>query len=309
MTISRRAALATGLTAAAAVTIPATGARAAASGLSRRRVLRLAHLTDAHVQPQRGAGEGLAMCLEHAQENGAEFIVFGGDNLMNVDGGGWETAQQQLDLYTSVLRQHCSRPHHSVIGNHDILRLDPVDGKKWAVDAFGLDGRYGKFGVPQSGAWEFIALESTSPEGGGYKGRLDEEQFDWLERTLRDVPADRHVCIVSHIPILAACSFFDGENEKSGDWRVPGAWMHIDARRLKDLFFKHPQVKLCLSGHMHLADVVDYLGVRYACNGAVSGGWWGGNYHEFAPGYSLVDLYDDGSSEVEFVTYGWVTRD
>ena len=81
--------------------------------------------------------------------------------------------------------------------------------------------------------------------------------------------------------------------------------MHIDARRLKNLFHAHPNVKLCLSGHMHLADSVDYLGVRYACNGAVCGSWWDGNYHEFGPGYAMVDLYEDGSTQVDFQNYPW----
>lgn len=316
MTISRRDLLTTGLAAGATAAI-ASPARAtqksAEQSNARRRVIRFANLTDAHVQPERGASDGLAACLEHAQENGAEFIVFGGDNLMNVDGRGRDSAKQQLEVYNAVVRDHCSLPHHHIVGNHDILALDPTDGKKWAEDAFGLDKRYNQFSMQSSqagsGNWRFIALDSTSPEGGGYKGRLDEEQFDWLERTLRDIPRSANVCIVSHIPIVAVCAYFDGENEKTGDWRVPGAWMHIDARRLKDLFLKHPQVKLCLSGHMHLADTVEYLGVKYACNGAVSGAWWGGDYQEFAPGYGLIDLYDDGTSETRYVTYGWQTRE
>ena len=64
---------------------------------------------------------------------------------------------------------------------------------------------------------------------------------------------------------------------------------------IKTLFRQHPNVKLCLSGHVHLADEVTYLGVRYLCNGAVSGGWWKGPYQEFGPAYAVVDLFEDGS--------------
>ena len=297
----------------------------------RRRVVRFAHLTDVHVQPERGGGEGLAAALQHAQSqrDAPEFIIFGGDNLMNVDSeDGRNRAKVQLDLWNSVLKNECSLPHRHVIGNHDVLGLDPTDGKKWAVDAFGLTDRYCMFdcgcprttretamdgGRPQGngeqGAWRFIVLDSTSPEGGGYKGRLDAEQMAWLDETLATTPAGRPVCIVSHIPILAPCSFFDGENEKSGNWQVPGSWMHIDARALKDLFRRHGNVRLCLSGHMHLADLTHYLGVTYACNGAVSGAWWDGAYHEFEPAYALIDLFDDGSSEIELVQFGWQKRD
>jgi hypothetical protein len=79
--------------------------------------------------------------------------------------------------------------------------------------------------------------------------------------------------------------------------------MHIDARRIKDVFRQHPNVKVCLSGHIHLQDEVTYLGVKYLCNGAVSGNWWDGAYQEFSPAYAVVDLYDDGSSESEYIPY------
>lgn len=275
-----------------------------------RRVMRLAHLTDVHVQPERKAGEGFATCLQQvqAQADPPSMIIFGGDNVMNVDSqDGSERADIQLETWNNVLKQHCSLPHRTIIGNHDILGMQPVDGKKWAVDAFGLPGRY--YDWTDSG-WHFIALDSTSPNvlrggDGGYKGMLDDVQYQWLEDKLGAIPDTRPICIVSHIPILSACAYFDGENEKNLDWVVPGSWMHIDARRLKDLFHRHPNVKLCLSGHMHLADVVEYLGVRYACNGAVCGSWWDGNYHEFGPGYAIIDLFDDGTTNVDYRNYPW----
>ena len=58
--------------------------------------------------------------------------------------------------------------------------------------------------------------------------------------------------------------FFDRHNERSGDWNVPGRWTHLDAREFKNLFRQHPQVKLCLSGHIH-------LGVGYQYNGSPYG--------------------------------------
>lgn len=81
--------------------------------------------------------------------------------------------------------------------------------------------------------------------------------------------------------------------------------MHLDHQRIKDLFFKHKNVKLCLSGHVHYLDAVQYLGVKYLCNGAVSGNWWRENFvlDEFPPVYSIIDLYADGTSELQTVYY------
>ena len=81
--------------------------------------------------------------------------------------------------------------------------------------------------------------------------------------------------------------------------------MHIDSRHTKNLFLKHPNVRLALSGHIHLVDRVDYNGVSYLCNGSVAGNWWQGPFQETPPGYTLMDLYDDGTWHREYVKYGW----
>ena len=48
-----------------------------------RRVLRLAHLTDTHVLPDRGADLGLTDALRHAQAQTPDVILFGGDLIMD----------------------------------------------------------------------------------------------------------------------------------------------------------------------------------------------------------------------------------
>jgi 3',5'-cyclic AMP phosphodiesterase CpdA len=223
----------------------------------------------------------------------------------------YDRTKTQWDLFAKVLKDEASISVEHCIGNHDVWgwserESDPahkmLSGKKWAMEVLGLSQPYRAF---DRGGWKFVVLDSTHPAGNGYTAKLDEPQFEWLKATLDETPATTPVLIVSHIPILAACAFLDGDNEKSGDWKVPGAWMHIDVRRLKDLFKQHPNVKAAVSGHIHLVDRVDYLGVTYLCNGAVCGGWWGGNYQECEPGYALLNLYDDGTVERDYVTYGW----
>ena len=52
-------------------------------------------------------------------------------------------------------------------------------------------------------------------------------------------------------------------------------------------------------------DAIEYLGVKYLCNGAVSGNWWGSplSLDEFAPVYAVIDLYEDGSSDHRMMYY------
>ncbi len=282
-----------------------------------RHVLRIAHLTDMHVLPQSHATEGLAQVLRHAQNLAPQpdFILNTGDCIMDALNASKESALAQWQAFREVFDAECSLPVFHCIGNHDIwgwgsadttIQSDELFGKGMALQQLGLPSRY--YSYDQAG-WHFIILDSTHPRimqdsKIPYTGKLDEEQYLWLESDLKASPAETPVCIASHIPILAACTYFDGLNEESGNWIVPGAWMHIDARRMRSLFLKHRNVRLCLSGHAHQHDHGEYLGVKYLCDGAVSGNWWSGDYLDFPPAYVVVDLYSDGSSDHRFIAYG-----
>jgi 3',5'-cyclic AMP phosphodiesterase CpdA len=276
--------------------------------------LRVAHLTDMHVMPDgvmgMNAEQGFGKALQHAQNwaRKPDLILQGGDAIMDALRASKTDVHAQWQAFQRVLEAHLRTPIRHAIGNHDCWAGpgsdgDVLRGKAWAMQALGLEKPYDSFDL---GAWHFVVLDSTSLNAKlprGYTAQLDDEQFRWLEADLKNTPRSKPVLIVSHIPILAACAFLDGDNEAGGDWNVPGAWMHIDARRLKTLFLDHPNVKLCLSGHIHLRDSVMYNGVTYACNGAVCGNWWRGAYQETQPGYALVDLWNDGSFRVDYVRY------
>jgi Icc protein len=64
-------------------------------------------------------------------------------------------------------------------------------------------------------------------------------------------------------------------------------------------------VKLCISGHVHLQDRVDYLGMSFVCDGAVSGNWWGGAHQECHEGFGVFDLYENGTFAHQYIDYGW----
>lgn len=287
---------------------------------ARKRVLRVAHLTDLHVTPDRDgmedSGAGMAAAIRHAQAqpDRPELILFGGDLVMDSLNTAKERVHAQWDLWDRVFAAEIKLPYKLCLGNHDVwgwaihdqpaLERDPHYGKTLAMQRLGMKQRY--YSYDQAG-WHFVVLDSMQPDYAnqhGYAARLDDEQFAWLARDLDATPKATPVAVLSHIPILSACVFFDDNLESTGSWVIPGAWCHIDARRIKNLFFRHPNVKVCLSGHVHLVDDVTYLGVRYLCNGAVCGNWWRGTYQEFPPAYALVDFYDDGTVENQLVPYG-----
>lgn len=252
----------------------------------------------------------MAAALRHVNSipDRPDLLVTGGDQIMDAFGESRDRGRELWGLFDRILRAENSLPVEHCLGNHDGFGfgrsdIDDPTGKRFACEVLELESPFRSF---DRGGWHFVVLDSTFPDPDGYKARLDEAQFAWLAEDLARTPADTPVIIVSHIPILSASAYFDGPNEESGDWVVPGAWMHLDARRIKDLFRNHPQVKLAISGHIHLVDRVEYLGVAYLCNGAVCGNWWRGSFQGCLPGYAVIDLYDDGSFVSEYVPWGVV---
>jgi 3',5'-cyclic-AMP phosphodiesterase len=274
-----------------------------------KRVLRLAHLTDVHLRDADNAPEKFIKCLHIMQslKDKPDMIFNGGDTIFDALGTDKASVENQWQLWDKVIKVENDLPIVNCIGNHDVWgageKSDPLYGKKYALEKMGLDKPYHAF---EKAGWKFIILDSTHPVGEGwYTAKLDDEQFDWFEKELQATPSTTPVMIISHIPILTATGFYEG-NEKDGNWTVPGGWMHIDFNRIKKLFMQHPNVKLCVSGHMHLLDKVEYNGVTYCCNGAVSGGWWGNEmYYETQAGFATIDLYEDGVFEVQYHTYSW----
>ncbi len=274
------------------------------------RVLRIAHMTDPHVRPENSSENWTKICIDHIQslEDKPDVIFNGGDTINDALSKDEQTVVNQWEVWNRIAKS-ITLPVVHCIGNHDVwgkseYKDDPRYAKNWAVKELGIPNRYYDF---EMNGWHFLVLDSThlKDDGSWYTAKIDEEQFNWLQNTLNSIPSERPVFIFSHIPIMCAAAFFDGDNEKSGNWQIPGAWVHIDARKIVELFYEHPNVKVAISGHIHLLDKVVYNDVTYYCNGAVSGGWWGGNYHQTSPGYALINLYEDGTFDREYVAYGW----
>jgi 3',5'-cyclic AMP phosphodiesterase CpdA len=285
---------------------------------SNKHSLRFVHLTDMHIHSGPVPERGIQNLLEeiHTLDEKPDFVINTGDNIMDSLKRSKEETTEQWDSWREYYRSKLKYDLFSCIGNHDIwgwslknaeIETDPLFGKNWAVKELDIPHRY--YSLDKKG-WHFIFLDSSfrDTENHSYTAKLDKEQFEWLENDLKNTPAKTPICVVSHIPIISTSVFFDGDNEKSGGWNVPGAWMHIDARKIKDLFADFPNIKLAISGHVHLADKTNYLGIDYLCNGAACGAWWQGKYQEFPPMYAIIDLYEDGSFHSQLVHYNWKQR-
>jgi Icc protein len=273
----------------------------------KKSVLRIAHLTDIHLKNKFEAPAKFVKCLHHMQQQNPkpDLVLNGGDIVFDMNKENIGTINDQWQLMNGILKAESSIPTHYCLGNHDIWwnennKNQAVYGKQYAMDQLKLSKPYNSF---IKGGWKFILLDSVhlDIDGTWYIGKLGDEQFAWLENELKTTDPAMPVVVMSHIPILTATLMI--EDDIINKWVMLGGDMHTDTAKIIRLFYQHPNVKLCLSGHIHLRDKVVYNNVTYICNGAVSGAWWEGNRRETAPGYGLIDLYSDGTFEERYVNY------
>ncbi|HEY5826620.1 MAG TPA: metallophosphoesterase [Cyclobacteriaceae bacterium] len=276
------------------------------------RALRIAHITDVHMLNQSNAETCFARVINeiNSMKDRPEMIINTGDTVMDENKQTRETVTERWAAWNKVMAQN-KIPVFSALGNHDVwygpdsildedYKKDKRYGKAWAIEMLSLPSRYYSF---ETKGWQFVALDSINGAS-GYQ--LDEEQFEWLRDKLKKMPVDQPICVFNHVPILAmGPTLYETKRKPISEVKFPSGDMHNDHQRIKDLFFQHKNVKLCLSGHVHYIDSVEYLGVKYLCNGAVSGNWWGNPIvlDEFPPVYAIIDLYTDGTSEVELKYY------
>lgn len=285
----------------AAGTLLGPAAVKAAGNSKRSPVLTVAHITDVHIREDLDAPARFKKCLEEIKKKKIDFFLNGGDSIFDAsyDNVVRERVTQLWSIWDDCISSLQSYEVHSCLGNHDMWwkapsKDDSMYGKDYVVKRLKIPHRYYSF---TRKGWHFIILD-----GNNDKTSLDEEQYQWLEKDLQALPAGTPTLLMSHYPILGVTPMLVGGG-------------HGDHQRLKSLFFQHrDKVKVCLSGHNHLADNAVYNGIRYCCNGAMSGFWWGkgdaasageGYYLETPPGYAILRLYADGSVENEYIPHHW----
>ncbi len=289
----------------------------AADNQPARRALRVVHMTDVHVQPELRAPEGLTACLRHIQQMAVKpnLILSGGDHVMDCIRQPRDRTQVQWDLWKRIAADENAIPIQACVGNHDIWGWnksksganvnDPDFGKKWACDVLGLAKPYHSF---TRSNWHFIALDSVQPREieGAFCAFIDDEQFDWLEHDLASTPMSTPILLWSHIPIVSAlATLINPKRPLAQNISIEAGHVHADAARVLGLLERFPNVKICLSGHLHRTEHVQLKGIDLYCNGAVSGAWWKGKNDGVPEGYAIVDLFDDGSHQLQYAPYGW----
>ncbi len=314
--ITRRTFLAGAAAAGAGALLPGTPGRADPPVLRRvngSRPFRFVHLADIHVQPERAADRGFAAALRavEALRPRPDFILTGGDLVFDVMEAGPARARELFALYRRVLADHTALPVRDCLGNHDLFGWrtragvtpqTPGYGRALATEFLRLKSTYYHF---DHAGWRFFVLDNIQPGGPrGYQGFLDPPQREWLAAELRATGPQTPIVVVEHIPILTVTPFAYEEMVRDRTWRLQNSLVCSDTpERLPLLATRN--VRLCLSGHTHQCDRVEYRGTTFVNDGAVSGAWWRGPNRGVEEGFGVFDLAPDGSIRYEYLDYHW----
>ena len=275
------------------------------------RGFRFVHMTDLHIQPELGAADGVALAVKKvlSLKPRPQFVIFGGDGIMDALNVTRERADLQFRLLAEALKP-LEMPIHYAVGNHDVFgwgsreiqQTDAGYGKALFAEKVSQKETYYAF---EFGACGFIVLDSIAAKAnGGWTAEIDDAQMQWLQLTLKRL-SERHnpIFIVSHVPIMTLF----GQYTLGTTIATPESLIVRNGKEVRKLF-KGYNVKAVLQGHTHVVEDCAYTGTHYITSGAVCGDWWKGLRLGVHPeGFGVYDVRAD-TFEWEYVPYGWKAR-
>ncbi len=244
------------------------------------------HVTDLHIQPERGAAAGCRQCVGQINRCRPDFVVAGGDLVFDALAVPRQRADLLFNLYQETTRR-LDAPLHNTLGNHDVFGLYKRSGVSPSAAEYGkrmyedrIGPRYYSFDFR---GWHFVVLDSIgfTPDR-TYIGYIDDEQIAWLRADLEKMGDATPLVAVTHIPLSTGVL----------QWMMPKHdWKLIVVNNAADVLSLLHQynLKAVLQGHTHVCEVVEYRGCQYITSGSVAGeSWRGPKWGVHPQGFGLV---------------------
>ncbi len=265
-------------------------------------------LTDIHLQPESNAVEGFSLAIEKVNELQPDFVITGGDLIMDALGQTFGRADSLYNLYAEVSGDF-TMPVYNTLGNHELFGFNRVFGIDPTHPMYGdklYEERLGKryYAFDHKG-WRFYILDSVDEfqeESYHYKGQVDSEQLEWLADDLSGVDAATPIVVSVHIPFITAQTQFHGGSTFPNSVSI----VIENSKEVLDLFSDH-NLKLVLQGHLHAYEDIYVHGIHFITAGAVSGRWWQGSRNGMEEGFLVVKVSGDEFTS-EYIDYGWIVE-
>lgn len=263
-------------------------------------------MTDIHLAPERNAIEGFTKAIQSVNDLKPDFVITGGDLIMDALGQRYSKADSLYDLYLDTVKEF-KMVVHNTLGNHEIYGIYSRSGADHTNPEFGekmFEKRIGEsyYSFEHKG-WKFMILNSVEDTGNdSYVGKIDDGQIEWIKAELSKTDKPTPVVISTHIPFITAnTQKYEGTTVANDSSTVV-----FNGKEVLDLFKDH-NLKLVLQGHLHTVEDINIDGIRFITGGAVSAGWWKGPNRQFQEGYVLVKAGKDDFTW-EYIDYGWEVK-
>jgi len=260
-------------------------------------------MCDIHLQPEKLAVEGFKKAIEKVNGLKPDFVITGGDLVMDTLETEFDRADMLYDLYLENSKQF-KMPVHNALGNHEIFGLYEKSGVDSAHPEYGkkmFEKRIGKtyYSFDFKG-WHFMILDSVvEVDRERYMGKIKDEQLKWIKDDLEKTGKHTPIVLGTHIPFITSMTqVYGGPLEANNDYIVI-----VNSKEVLELFHDH-NLKLVLQGHLHFLEAIYVRGIQFITAGAVSGKWWKGPNKETEEGFLLVKVKGDEFGW-EYIDYGW----
>jgi len=266
----------------------------------------IAFITDIHLQTQANAVQGFTQALDTVNSLAPDFIITGGDLIMDALGVSYGQADSLFNLYTETVKRAKS-PVYNSMGNHDIYGIYPASKADTANPEYGekmYEKRLGKsyYAFSHKG-WKFMTLNSVEDtKKGKYIGEIDDEQIEWIKSELEKTDPSTPIVITTHMPFITAFTQKYVGSTLSNDSTL----VVYNSKEVLDLF-KGYNLKLVLQGHLHAIEDIYIDGIHFITSGAISGGWWRGPNQTFEEGFMYITFGAD-DFKWRYVDYGWEVK-
>ncbi|WP_167609269.1 metallophosphoesterase family protein [Maribellus sediminis] len=261
-------------------------------------------VTDIHLTEEYNAVEGFSQAIDSINKLAPDFVLTGGDNIMDAIAQTYEKSDSAFHLFSSTIEK-LTMPLYSTIGNHDVFGLykksgvdpnHPEYGKKFYEKR--IAKRYYSFDHKN---WHFVVLDGIGfTDDRHYYGHVDVEQLKWLKNDLERNGKEKPVVVSIHIPLLSIGSQIM-ESPTQGMLENTIVTNAHDVIKILEQY----NTKLVLQGHLHFLEDIEYNGIHYITGGAISAQWWTGPNFGMEEGFVKIDVSGDQFSW-EYVDYGWV---
>ncbi|MFN8240398.1 MAG: metallophosphoesterase [Bacteroidales bacterium] len=262
-----------------------------------------AFMTDIHLTYERHAVEGFKQAIGKVNELKPDFVITGGDLIMDALQQRYSAADSLYDLYIETIKD-LKVPLYNTMGNHELYGIYSKSGADKAGNEYGekmYEARIGNsyYSFEHKG-WKFMVLNSVEDTGKDrYIGKIDDQQLAWIKEELDKTSPSMPIVISTHIPFITANTQKYSGTTVAND----SSTVVYNGKEVLDLFKGH-NLKLVLQGHLHTVEDVFVDGIHFVTGGAVSAGWWNGPFENTEEGFMMLTVKGEIVSW-KYIDYGW----